>query len=145
MYSSRIYPMSSRDSNCCSYGVFVARLLYNIWRFTWVRTHMQVNVTLDHRFVLGAVSPAICVPCMTSLTLRRLGTEQGIPTLVIAASSIDDLVAITGFACIISVLFAEGCYCAVETLNVLLLLQVLSYSFFSKCYSNYSLALVMVL
>ena len=48
-------------------------------------------------FVLGAVSPAVVVPCMMDLQQAKLGTEKGIPSLVIAAASIDDVLAITGF------------------------------------------------
>jgi len=41
--------------------------------------------------VLGAVSPAVVVPLMIDFMDRRKGTEKGIPTLVLAASSIDDV------------------------------------------------------
>ena len=47
--------------------------------------------------MLAAVSPAVVVPSMLSLTEKGLGVEQGIPTLVIAAASIDDVLAISGF------------------------------------------------
>ncbi len=44
--------------------------------------------------VLAAVSPAVVVPLMIQLKERGLGTEKGIPTLVLAGASIDDAVAI---------------------------------------------------
>ncbi|XP_075854720.1 sodium/hydrogen exchanger 9B1-like isoform X2 [Microcebus murinus] len=59
-------------------------------------------------FVLGAVSPAVVVPSMLSLQERGYGIEKGIPTLLIAASSLDDIVAITGFNTCMSIVFSEG-------------------------------------
>lgn len=47
--------------------------------------------------VLGAVSPAVVVPMMLDFQARRKGTDKGIPTMVIAASSIDDVFVIVVF------------------------------------------------
>jgi solute carrier family 9B (sodium/hydrogen exchanger), member 1/2 len=41
--------------------------------------------------VLAAVSPAVVVPFMIRLMEEKRGTDKGIPTLVLAASSIDDV------------------------------------------------------
>lgn len=60
---------------------------------------------VDLRFVLAAVSPAVVVPAMIDLTQRRLGTNKGIPTLVTAASSFDDVAAITGFGVVLAMIF----------------------------------------
>ncbi|OQV21679.1 Mitochondrial sodium/hydrogen exchanger 9B2 [Hypsibius exemplaris] len=59
-------------------------------------------------FVQGAVSPAVLVPFMLNLQETRLGTKQGIPTLLIAASSLDDVLAISGFSVLLSVIFSQG-------------------------------------
>ncbi|XP_045392606.1 sodium/hydrogen exchanger 9B1 [Lemur catta] len=59
-------------------------------------------------FVLGAVSPAVVVPSMLLLQENGYGVEKGIPTLLIAASSLDDIVAITGFNTCMSIVFSEG-------------------------------------
>ena len=48
--------------------------------------------------VLGAVSPAVVVPLMLDFAARRKGTDKAIPTLVIAASSIDDVFVIVVFS-----------------------------------------------
>ncbi|XP_049741570.1 sodium/hydrogen exchanger 9B2-like [Elephas maximus indicus] len=48
-------------------------------------------------FVLGAVSPAVVVPSMLLLQEGGYGVEKGVPTLLMAASSFDDILAITGF------------------------------------------------
>ncbi|XP_049741567.1 sodium/hydrogen exchanger 9B2-like isoform X2 [Elephas maximus indicus] len=48
-------------------------------------------------FVLGAVSPAVVVPSMLRLQEEGYGVKTGAPTLLMAAGSFDDLLAITGF------------------------------------------------
>ncbi|XP_054846395.1 sodium/hydrogen exchanger 9B2-like [Eublepharis macularius] len=59
-------------------------------------------------FVLGAVSPAVVVISMLMLQAQGYGTEKGIPTLLIAASSLDDIVAITGFNTFLGMAFSTG-------------------------------------
>ena len=51
--------------------------------------------------VLGAVSPAVVVPMMLDFAARRKGTDKGIPTLVIAASSLDDVFVIVVFSALL--------------------------------------------
>ncbi|XP_061685899.1 sodium/hydrogen exchanger 9B2 isoform X7 [Syngnathoides biaculeatus] len=59
-------------------------------------------------FVLGAVSPAVVVPSMLLLQKDGYGVEQGIPTLLMAAGSFDDILAITGFTTCLGMAFATG-------------------------------------
>ncbi|XP_013360834.1 PREDICTED: sodium/hydrogen exchanger 9B1 isoform X2 [Chinchilla lanigera] len=59
-------------------------------------------------FVLGAVSPAVVVPSMLRLQEAGYGVEKGIPTVLIAASSMDDIVAITGFNTFLNLIFSQG-------------------------------------
>merc|ERR1711936_1126077 len=59
-------------------------------------------------FVLAAVSPAVIIPCLMSLASRGYGVEKGIPTLVIAACSADDVVAISGFGIFLGISFNEN-------------------------------------
>lgn len=47
--------------------------------------------------ILGAVSPAVVVPMMIDLMDRGLGTRKGIPTLILGASSVDDVFVIVLF------------------------------------------------
>lgn len=47
--------------------------------------------------ILGAVSPAVVVPLMIDLMERGKGADKGIPTLILAASSIDDVFVIVIF------------------------------------------------
>ena len=56
-------------------------------------------------FVLAAVSPAVVVPCLLSLQQRGLGVNKGVPTLVIAAASVDDVLAISCFTILLGVIF----------------------------------------
>uniref|UniRef100_A0A3B3WMC9 Cation/H+ exchanger transmembrane domain-containing protein n=1 Tax=Poecilia mexicana TaxID=48701 RepID=A0A3B3WMC9_9TELE len=59
-------------------------------------------------FVLSAVSPAVVVPSMLRLQKDGYGVEKGIPTLLMAAGSFDDILAITGFTTCLGMAFAEG-------------------------------------
>ncbi|XP_018012556.2 sodium/hydrogen exchanger 9B2 [Hyalella azteca] len=59
-------------------------------------------------FVLSAVSPAVVVPCLLQLSQQGYGVDKGIPTLVIAAASIDDVIAISGFGVMLGMTFSEG-------------------------------------
>jgi len=48
-------------------------------------------------FIIAAVSPAVVVPLMLKFSEEKIGTNKGIPTLVMASASIDDVFAITIF------------------------------------------------
>ena len=65
-------------------------------------------VTVLYRFVLGAVSPAIVVPQLLKLQECGFGVDQGIPTLVMAASSCDDVLAISLFTIFLGIAFSKG-------------------------------------
>lgn len=49
-------------------------------------------------FILAAVSPAVVVPLMLEFSENGIGTKSGIPTLVLASASVDDIIAITVFS-----------------------------------------------
>jgi NhaP-type Na+/H+ or K+/H+ antiporter len=51
--------------------------------------------------VLSAVSPAVVVPLMIRLMKRSMGADKGIPTLILAASSIDDVFVIVIYSVLI--------------------------------------------
>jgi len=73
-----------------------------------VRTCFFAPFATVCRFVLAAVSPAVVVPSLLALDAQGYGVDKGIPTLVIAASSIDDVIAITGFGVVLGVTFSTG-------------------------------------
>ncbi|XP_053259905.1 sodium/hydrogen exchanger 9B2 [Podarcis raffonei] len=59
-------------------------------------------------FVLGAVSPAVVVPSMLILQAGGYGVDKGVPTLLMAAGSFDDILAITGFNTCLGMAFSSG-------------------------------------
>jgi len=46
-------------------------------------------------FIVAAVSPAVVVPSMLTYIDEKKGTKKGIPTLILASASVDDVFAIT--------------------------------------------------
>ena len=76
----------------CVVGV-VAPLLFDI---TYVESFILGAV-------LGAVSPAVVIPMMTKLMGEKVGTKKGIPQLILAGSSIDDIVMIVFYQAFISI------------------------------------------
>jgi NhaP-type Na+/H+ or K+/H+ antiporter len=48
-------------------------------------------------FIIAAVSPAVVVPSMLELREKGFGKKKGIPTLILAGASVDDIIAITIF------------------------------------------------
>jgi hypothetical protein len=69
---------------------------------------MPWTLCLAQGYTLGAVSPAVLVPSMMILHNAGYGTKKGIPTTMIAASSFDDIIAITVFAVFLSISFAQA-------------------------------------
>ncbi len=57
-------------------------------------------------FILGAVSPAVVCGGMFALQKKGFGVAKGIPSLVVAAASLDDVVAISGFSTFIGIALA---------------------------------------
>jgi NhaP-type Na+/H+ or K+/H+ antiporter len=51
--------------------------------------------------ILAAVSPAVVVPFMIRFIEERRGTKKGIPTMVLAASSVDDVFVIVIFSALV--------------------------------------------
>ncbi|XP_054268154.1 sodium/hydrogen exchanger 9B2-like isoform X3 [Macrosteles quadrilineatus] len=59
-------------------------------------------------FLMCAISPAVVVPTLLKLKKEGYGESKGISTLVIAASSIDDVLAISVFSICLSIIFSTG-------------------------------------
>ena len=53
--------------------------------------------------VLGAVSPAVVVPRMSRLLDEKVGTDHGVPQMIIAGSSMDDIVMIVFYTTFLSI------------------------------------------
>lgn len=58
--------------------------------------------------VLGAVSPAVVVPKMLDLMENNLGTKKGIPQMILAGSSFDDIFVIVLFSTFLAMNQGEG-------------------------------------
>ncbi|VDM77333.1 unnamed protein product [Strongylus vulgaris] len=58
--------------------------------------------------VLGAVSPAVVIPALLEASKNGYGVQAGVPSVVIAAASLDDVYAITVFSLILSLVFPSG-------------------------------------
>ncbi|NDY42416.1 sodium:proton antiporter [Dissulfurirhabdus thermomarina] len=74
--------------------------VFEIVGVTLVAPHLLGISTLEAAIlgcILGAVSPAVVVPLMIDFMDRGRGAKKGIPTLVLAASSVDDVFVIVLF------------------------------------------------
>lgn len=59
-------------------------------------------------FIVGAVSPAVVVPLMLDLQGKGYDKKKGVTTMVLAASGLDDAVAITLIGVFLGVIFQSG-------------------------------------
>ena len=59
-------------------------------------------------FILSAVSPAVVVPSLLRLKDQHFGTKKGIPDLVLAAASFDDVLSISGFGICLGLSLSDG-------------------------------------
>lgn len=69
-------------------------------------------------FIIAAVSPAVIVPQMLDLINRRIGEEKGIPTLILAGASVDDVVAITFFTTFLGLYGGKNINLFTQLLNI---------------------------
>jgi NhaP-type Na+/H+ or K+/H+ antiporter len=67
-----------------------AVLLHFIWDMPWALAYAC-------GFMMGAVSPAVVVPSCIRLRNQGYGLEKAVPSIVIAAASLDDILAISLF------------------------------------------------
>ncbi|CAK1540642.1 unnamed protein product [Leptosia nina] len=77
-----------------------------------IMTHYLLHLPWIWGFLLGSmiasVSPAVVVPCLFRLREVGFGVQKGIPTLLLAAASIDDSVSVAVFAIILNAMFSTG-------------------------------------
>eukprot|EP00434_Breviolum_minutum_P023360 symbB.v1.2.020607.t1/scaffold1743.1/size123518/8 len=59
-------------------------------------------------FVVAAISPAVVVPSLLTLQDQGYGIQSGIPTMVVAAAPLDDVLSIAGFGICLGINFAES-------------------------------------
>ena len=69
-------------------------------------------------FIIAAVSPAVVVPSMLKLIENNIGTKKGIPTLILAGASIDDVFAITIFSAFLGLYSGAHVNIGIQLLNI---------------------------
>lgn len=69
---------------------------------------MPFVLGLSMGFILAAVSPAVVVVGMFELHRRGYGVAKGIPSIVVAAASMDDIAAMVGFSVCIGLAAGRG-------------------------------------
>jgi solute carrier family 9B (sodium/hydrogen exchanger), member 1/2 len=79
-------------------GALASRYIFN----------MPWSLCFAQGYTLGAVSPAVLVPSLMILQKAGYGVKKGIPTTLIAASSFDDIIAITVFSVFLTIAFNEA-------------------------------------
>ena len=60
------------------------------------------------RFVQAAVSLAVVIPSLLDLQQKLYGVEKGIPTLVMASASFDNVMCISAFGVCLGMAFSSG-------------------------------------
>lgn len=69
-------------------------------------------------FIIAAVSPAVVVPSMLDFIDQKIGTNKGIPTLVLASASIDDVFAITIYTGFLGLYSGHQSNIGIQLLNI---------------------------
>ncbi|RQD70497.1 MAG: sodium:proton antiporter [Tindallia sp. MSAO_Bac2] len=73
---------------CIMEGMTITAAAFYLFNFSFLEAGML-------GFIIAAVSPAVIVPSMLSFIEEGKGEEKGIPTMMLAGASLDDVVAIT--------------------------------------------------
>jgi len=92
-------------------GLFIALASVYFLDFTFIQGGML-------GFILAAVSPAVVVPFMLKLIENKIGTKKGIPTLILAGASIDDVFAITIFSAFLGLYNGSKMNIGIQLLNI---------------------------
>jgi NhaP-type Na+/H+ or K+/H+ antiporter len=69
-------------------------------------------------FTVAAVSPAVIVPTMIRFADRRRGTNKGIPSLILASSSMDNAYTIVVFSAVLAVYLGTGASPVLKLLDI---------------------------
>ncbi|XP_050307245.1 sodium/hydrogen exchanger 9B2-like [Anthonomus grandis grandis] len=79
---------------------------------TAVLSKFFLKIPWDYSILLGsivaAVSPAVVVSCLFRLRAKGYGVAKGIPTLILAVSSIDDATSVAIFGIVKSIMFSDS-------------------------------------
>ncbi|WP_313342443.1 cation:proton antiporter [Sedimentibacter sp.] len=92
-------------------GLFIAFASVHFLGFTFSQGGML-------GFIIAAVSPAVVVPSMLELIENNIGTKKGIPALILAGASIDDVFAITIFSVFLGLYSGSNVNIGIQLLNI---------------------------
>ncbi|KEI99678.1 potassium transporter [Clostridium botulinum A2B3 87] len=92
-------------------GLFIAIASVKLLGFSFIQGGLL-------GFIIAAVSPAVVVPQMLSLMDKGLGKAKGIPTLILAGASIDDVFAITIFSTFLGLYAGKNINIAIQILKI---------------------------
>ncbi|MFW5648827.1 MAG: cation:proton antiporter [Candidatus Alkaliphilus sp. MAG34] len=96
---------------CIVEGLFVAFASMKFLNFTFIQGGIL-------GFIIAAVSPAVVVPSMLGLIENNVGSKKGIPTLILAGASIDDVFAITIFSAFLGLYSGSHVNIATQLLGI---------------------------
>ncbi|HDI3054867.1 TPA: cation:proton antiporter [Clostridium botulinum] len=92
-------------------GLFIAIASVKLLGFSFIQGGLL-------GFIIAAVSPAVVVPQMLNLIDKGLGKAKGIPTLILAGASIDDVFAITIFSTFLGLYAGNNINIAIQMLKI---------------------------
>ena len=92
-------------------GFVIAYVSMSIFGFTFVQGGIL-------GFIIAAVSPAVIVPSMLDFMEKGLGERKGIPTLILAGASIDDVFAITIFSTFLGIYSGSKVNIGIKILSI---------------------------
>lgn len=92
-------------------GLFIAIASVKLLGFSFIQGGLL-------GFIIAAVSPAVVVPQMLNLIDKGLGKAKGIPTLILAGASIDDVFAITIFSTFLGLYTGKNINIAIQILKI---------------------------
>ncbi|XGW28407.1 hypothetical protein V3C99_008300 [Haemonchus contortus] len=78
----------------------------------------SVSISIICGLVLAAISPAVTVPVMLDLQSRGLGSRKGIPTIVLASATLDNIFCITAFSIVTTIAFSTNSLFEVVSITV---------------------------
>ncbi len=96
---------------CLVEGLFIALASIKLLNFTFIQGGIL-------GFIIAAVSPAVVVPSMLKLIENNVGAKKGIPTLILAGASIDDVFAITIFGAFLGLYSGLNVNIGIQLLNI---------------------------
>ncbi|NNF98395.1 MAG: sodium:proton antiporter [Desulfobacteraceae bacterium] len=95
--------------------------IFEIAGIMWIAP-LLLNISLLEAAILGAilaaVSPAVVVPLMIGFMDRGRGANKGIPTLILGASSLDDVFVIVVFTVLLGMYGGQSSHLALKLANI---------------------------